>query len=149
MSISDDIFTRGWISGTCGGLLGAIFGILFKYIGFTTLSVTEWSAILIYGRTPPFSLIDQLYAMIILAGTVGIMGIIFAFLLPFITDKNIYFKGWIIFIIPWWFIFLFTVLAKTKGTMNLPVATAFSNGISISIMAFSAVYIYRLLAPKT
>lgn len=149
MSIRDDKFTRGWISGTCGGFLGGVFDFLFKYIGISALSMSEWSAILIYGRKPPFSLIDRLYALFILAGTIGVVGIIFAFLLPFISEKNIYFKGWIIYILPWWILFLLTALAKTEGTLNLNVATTLSTGISISIIGLSAVYIYGLLEPKT
>lgn len=149
MSIRDDKFTRGWISGTCGGLLGGIFDFLFKYTGISKLSISEWSAIMIFGRKPPFSLIDHLYALLILAGTVGVVGIIFAFLLPLIGEKNIYFKGWIIYIIPWWILFLLTALAKIEGTLNLSVATTLSTGISISIIGFSAVYIYGLLEPKT
>ena len=148
MSISEDRFTRGWISGTCGGFIGAIFGLLFKYIGISKLCVSDWAAILIFGRTPPFSILDHLYAILILAGTVGVVGIIFAYLLPLINDENIYFKGLIIFTIPWWFIFLLSALAKLEGTLNLSVKTTLANGLSIAIMAFLAVYIYRRLEPK-
>jgi len=144
----NDTFTRGWISGACGGFLGGLSSFLSKYIGISSLRLSDWSAILIFGRVPPFNLIEQIYALLILSGSIGIVGIIFAYLLPLITDKNIYFKGWIIYLIPWWIIFLLTALAKTEGTLNLSVATSLSNGISISISGISAVYIYRVWSKK-
>lgn len=145
----NDRFTRGWVAGTCGGFLGAIFSLLSCYIGISTLRLSDWSAILIFGRVPPFSLVDQVYAIIVLAGSLGVIGVIFAFVLPLLSEENIYFKGWIIFLIPWWIIYLLTALAKTEGTLNLSVKTTFSNGIATSIIGVAAVYIYRLLGPKT
>lgn len=148
MSISDR-FTRGWIAGTCGGLLGGGLGFLPYYIGISTMRISDWSAILIFGREQPFSLADQVYAVFVLAGSTGATGIIFAFLLPLISEENMYFKGWIIFLIPWWIIYLLTALAKTEGTLNLSVMTTFSDGISTTIIGLTAVYIYRLLEPKS
>ena len=98
----DDKFTRGWVAGTLGGLVGGILSFLLYNIGITKMRFSDWSAILIFGRPQPFSLADQIYSLIIAAGSTGITGIIFAFLIPVISEKNIYFKGWIIFLIPWW-----------------------------------------------
>ncbi|MFB6467888.1 hypothetical protein ACE38V_13955 [Cytobacillus sp. Hz8] len=147
MLISDK-FTRGWVAGACGGLLGGILGFQPYYIGISSMRITDWSSILVLGRKPPFSLTDQLYGLFVLAWSTGCVGIIFAFLLPLLTEKNIYFKGWIIFLIPWWLIYLLTALAKIEGTLNLSVMTALTNGISTSIMGLTAVYCYRLFGPK-
>jgi hypothetical protein len=144
----NDKFTRGWVAGACGGLLGGLFGFLPHWAGLSTLSLTDWSAILVFGRIPPFSFADQLYALLILAGTTGCIGILFAFLLDLIDEKNIYFKGWILFLIPWEVLYLVTALAKTDGTLNLSVMTTFSDGISSSIIGLVSVYTYRLLEPK-
>jgi hypothetical protein len=144
-----DRFTRGWVAGACGGLLGGILGFLPYYIGISTMRLSDWSAILIFGREPPFSFVDQVYAVFVLALSTGTTGIIFAFLLLFITEENIYFKGWIIFLFPWWIIYLLTALAKTEGTLNLSVMTTFSDGISTTIIGLVAVYSYRLLEPKS
>ncbi len=145
----NDRFTHGWVAGTCGGLLGGIFSFLPYSVGISTLRLTDWSAILVFGRTPPFSFFDELYALGVLAGTVGGVGILFAFLLPLISEKMIYFKGWIIFLIPWGIIYLLTALAKTEGTLNLPVMTTLSNGISTSIIGLASVYFYQLLESKS
>jgi hypothetical protein len=146
--IINDRFTRGWIAGTCGGIFGGILDFLPYYVGISKLRLSDWSAILIFGRIPPFSLADQVYGVMVLAGGMGVIGIIFAFLLPMITEEKIYFKGWIIFLVPWWIIYLLTALAETKGTLNLSVMTTFSNGIAITIIGLTTVYIYRLLEPK-
>jgi hypothetical protein len=140
-----DRFTRGWVAGTCGGLLGGIFSFLPYYMGISTLRLSDWSAILIFGRVPPFSLTEQVYALIVLAGSIGVVGIIFTYLLLLFTEENIYLKGWIIFLIPWWILYLLTALAKTEGTLNLSLMTTFSNGISTSIIGLGTVYSYRLL----
>lgn len=147
MLISDR-FTRGWVAGACGGLLGGIIGNQPYYIGISTMCITDWVSILVLGRKQPFSLPDQLNGLFVLTWSTGCVGIIFAFLLPLLTEKNIYFKGWIIFLIPWWTIYLLTALAKTEGTLNLSVMTALSNGISTSIIGLTAVYCYRLFGPK-
>ncbi len=148
MPISDR-FTHGWVAGTLGGLMGAIFSFLPYYMGISTLRLSDWSAVLIYGRVPPFSIADVIYSLIVFAGSNGCIGIIFAFLLPLITEKNIYFKGWIIFLVPWWMIYLVTALARTDGTLNLTMLTSLENGISTSIAGLTTVYFYLLLAPKS
>jgi hypothetical protein len=145
----NDRFTRGWVAGTCGGILGGILSFLPYSIGISTMRVSDWSAILIFGRTQPFSLVDQIYAVSVLAWSTGCLGIIFAYLLPLLTEENMYFKGWIIFLIPWWIIYLLTALAKTEGTLNLSVMTTFSDGISTSIIGLTSVYFYQLFDPKS
>jgi hypothetical protein len=144
-----DRFTRGWISGACGGLIGGIISFLLFWTGLSQLRLTDWTAILVFGRTPPFSLADQIYALFVLGGSSGIIGILFVFIVPLITDKNLYFKGWIIYLIPWWIIYLLTALAKTEGTLNLSVLTALSDGISTSIAGIASVYFHRLFEPKS
>jgi hypothetical protein len=148
MNISDR-FTRGWLAGTCGGFLGGIFSFLPHYLGLSTLRLSDWSAILIFGHVPPFNLEDQIYALIVLAGTTGVVGIIFTYLLPLLSEENIYFKGWIIFLLPWWIIYLLTALAKTEGTLNLSLKTTLSDGISTSITGLTAIYFYRFLERKS
>lgn len=145
----NDRFTRGWVAGTCGGLLGGLFSFLPYCIGISTLSLTDWSAILMFGRVPPFSFFDQIYALVLLAGATGGIGIIFAFLLRKITEQNIYFKGWIIFLIPWGIIYLLTALFKTEGTLNLSVMTTLSDGVSTSVIGLASVCTYRLLEAKS
>lgn len=146
--IINDRFTRGWVAGTCAGIFGGILDFLPYYIGISKLRLSDWSAILIFGRTPPFSLADQVYGVMVLAGGMGVIGIVFTFLLPMISEKNIYFKGWIVFLVPWWIIYLLTALAETKGTLNLSVMTTLTNGIAISIIGITTAFIYRLLEPK-
>jgi len=136
------------VAGAIGGLIGGLFSCLFYYIGITTLRLTDWVAILVYGRIPPFSFFDQIYALFVLAGTTGGVGILFALLLPKISEQNIYFKGWIFFLIPWGLVYLLTALAKTEGTLNLPAMTSLFNGVSISIIGLASVFTYRLLSRK-
>lgn len=144
----NDRFTRGWVAGTFGGLVGGILGFLPYYIGISQMRFSDWSAILIFGRPQPFSLADQIYALIVAAGSTGTIGIIFALLIPVINEENIYFKGWIIFLIPWWMVYLLTGLAKTEGTLNLSVMTTLSDGIVTSIIGLVSVYCYKLLKPN-
>jgi hypothetical protein len=147
MTINDK-FTRGWVAGTLGGLIGGILGFLSYTFGISQMRFSDWSAVLVFGRAQPFSLAEQAYALIVTAGSTGVIGIIFAFLIPVINKENIYFKGWIIFLIPWWMLYLVTALAKIEGVLNLSVMTALSDGIVTSIVGLVSVYFYRLLEPK-
>ena len=146
--IRNDKFTRGWVAGACGGLFGGLIGFIPYYIGISSLRLADWFAILIFGRSSPFSFFDEIYALFVLAGSTGFAGILFAYLLPVLTGKNIYFKGWIFFLAPWWLIYLATALAQTQGTLNLSVMTTLSDGVATSIIGIAAVYVYRLLEPK-
>ncbi|HEX3033445.1 MAG TPA: hypothetical protein VHS59_14635 [Bacillota bacterium] len=143
-----DRFTRGWVAGACGGLLGGLFSFLPYAMGLSTMRITDWSAIMSYGRVSPFSSADQAYALFVLAVSTGFIGIIFAYLLPLVTEDNLYFKGWTIYLVPWWMIYLLTGLAKTAGTVNLSVMTTLFDGIAVSIMGLGTVASYRLLDPK-
>lgn len=147
MTINDK-FTRGWVAGTLGGLIGGILGFLSYTLGISQMHFTDWSAVLIFGRAQPFSLAEQVYALIVTAGSTGVIGILFAFLIPVINKENLYFKGWIIFLIPWWILYLVTALAKVEGVINLSLMTALSDGIVTSITGLLSVYFYRSLEPK-
>jgi hypothetical protein len=144
----NDTFTRAWIAGALGGLVGQLIGFLPHYMGISQIYLSDWLAILIFGRTPPFSLADSVYAVIVGAGLAGVTGIIFAFLIPVIKEENIYFKGWIIFVIPWWILYLVTALARTEGTLNLSVMSTVFDGISTSVIGLVSVYCYQLLKPN-
>jgi len=128
-----DKFTRGFIAGMTGGLVANTASLLFGFLGLTTLRFADWTAIITLGKAPPFSTGEILFALAANIGFMGILGIVFIYLIPLIKSTNLLFKGWIFSTFIWFLIYSVTALFKVEGTMPLPLTTALANVVTTSI----------------
>lgn len=128
-----DVYYKGFMAGMIGGVASTIWSRLSSYLGFSTLRLEDWAGILTLGHTPPFSLGEQLYSIIIHIGYAGFLGMLFAYLLTFIGSEKLLFKGATYAVASYFLLYVVTALFKVEGTMPLPLNTAISNLIGSSI----------------
>lgn len=141
----EDRLYRGFAAGCLGGIVASAFGHLLYFLGFTTLRIADWAAILIFAHVPPFSLEEHLFAVFIHIGFCGAIGSIFAYFILTVTSRKILFKGWMLGTTPYFVIYLLTSLFQTPGTVPVPFKTAFSNYITSSIFGIIMGYSFKLL----
>ncbi|HBV86256.1 hypothetical protein [Desulfosporosinus sp.] len=124
--ILEDRFTRGFIAGLIGGVGSLAWGLFSKSIlKFTELLYTDFASILIYGNKAS-SFIEKAFAQFVVFGFWGLGGILFILLIPYLTSKNLIFKGafWGAFI--WFASYVITLLFKVKGLEIISVNTSIS-----------------------
>jgi len=128
-----DKLTRGFFAGILGGLAANIWSLFSGAIGFTKLRFVDWSSIIIFAHTPPFTLGETAWAFFAQLLYTGILGILFVYLISKATTRNLLFKGWIFGEAIWFFTYALTTLFKVEGTIPIALTTAISDFISASL----------------
>jgi hypothetical protein len=141
----EDRLYRGFVAGVIGGVVSNILSHLSYFLGFTTLRLSDWAAILIFGHVPPFSLGEQIFAVFVQIGWSGAVGSVFAYFLVWVTNRKILFKAWMVGTTPFFVIYLLTALFQTPGTVPLPLNTVLSNYITSSIFSIVMGYSFKIL----
>ncbi|EEG78639.1 hypothetical protein [Dethiobacter alkaliphilus] len=136
-----DRFTRGFIAGAVGGGFTNIFGyISFNVFNFTDLRFLDYAAVAMFGRKSE-NLLELLFALSGQIAFSALLGVIFAFLLPYISSVHVYFKGWFYSVTVWFAIYAVTVLFQVPAVSEVNLNTAFSNLIAASIYGIVLPYV--------
>ncbi|WP_371377871.1 hypothetical protein [Sporomusa aerivorans] len=145
----EDRLYRGFVAGTIGGVVATALSHLSYSLGFTTLRLPDWAAILIFGHVPPFSTGEHLFSVFIHIGWCGAVGSLFAYFLVLVTSRKLIFKAWMLGTTPYFVIYLLTALFQTPGTIPAPLNTALSNYITSSIFSIVMGYSFKVLDQAT
>lgn len=145
----NDRFTRGFVAGGIAGIISGLVGHFVYSLGFTTVRTIDLAAILIFARTPPFSLGDQIFATLIHAGWSGVMGVFFAYIIRVIGSENYYFKGALIGVSSWFAVYILTTLFKIEGTLNVALTNAIGNSFIAVIAGLAIAYFLMAFNPAT
>lgn len=141
-----DKFSVGLTSGVISGIGLNLFSFASEKAGISKLPIASWTAIIIYGRTPPFSSGEIWFAALGNVFFAGFLGVVFSFLVPVITKERLYLKGWFFSIIIWFSIYAVTALFKVDGTLPLELNTVISNAVVSSIFGLLLAYFVNLLS---
>jgi hypothetical protein len=146
----EDRVTRGFISGLAGGVIMNILNLI--YVGFNNHNKDcryfDWAAVLLYGNKAD-SIAEIVIALIAQVVFTGFLSILFAFLIPLIHSKNLWFKGWLYGILCWFFIYAAFILFKIPEFGHRSVSTVISFFVTSSIYGIIQAEIIRRLDPKT
>lgn len=145
----EDRLYRGFVAGTVGGVAGTALSYISYLLGWTTLRLTDWTAILMYAHVPPFSWGETLFAVFIYIGWSGAVGSVFAYFLVWVTSRKLLFKAWMLGTTPYFVVYLLTSLFQTPGTVPLPFKTALSNYITSTVFALVMGYSFQVLGQET
>lgn len=144
----EDRLYRGFIAGAIGGIVSSLLSHLSYFLGFTTLRLSDWAAILIFSHAPSFSLGEHLFSTFIYIGWCGAVGSIFAYFLVWVTNRKMLFKAWMLGTTPFFIIYLLTTLFQSPGTVPTPLSTALSNYIMSTIFSIVMGYSYKILSQE-
>lgn len=141
----EDRLYRGFVAGVVGGVVAIALSHLSYFLGFTTLQLSDWAAILMFSHVPPFSLGEHIFSVFISIGWHGAIGSMFAYFLVWVTSRKILFKAWMLGTTPFFVIYLLTGLFLTPGTVPVPLNTVLSNYITSSIFSVVMGYSFKVL----
>jgi hypothetical protein len=118
----DDRFVNGFLSGMIAVLITGPMALAAKHFNLIDMQFPDFAGILALGRIPE-TLAEQLFGYAVDVMISGALGIIFAYLVPFIGSRYLLFKGWF-YAGAVWFLFYptVTVLFLEKATMNVQTA---------------------------
>lgn len=139
----EDRLTRGFWAGVIAGIPTIIINWA-SHLFFNTLLFLHFDSIVIYGR-PPASLMERAFSLFDTIMFVGFLGMIFAYLVPVISSKNLLFKSWFFSKKVWFFIYAIAVAFDLPTISTVTFGTAFSNFIGASVWGVSLGYAFRWL----
>ncbi len=139
----EDRFERGFMAGVSGGIIMNVWSFTAGYMKFTDLRMVDWAGIMFFGHTPPFTLIESVIAFFLQLGFSGVLGVIFAYLIPMLTSKSLHFKGLVFGSAVWFFIYGITSIFRVPGTVPSSVGTVVSNLISALLFGFVTSYVLK------
>ncbi len=125
----DDRFTRGFISGVIAGILPLIFNFTAFTLNFTTVRWAGFAGIFLFGHKP-HSLGEEIFAVIAVFFFLGLLGIIFSLLIPFLSRENLLLKSSVFGLTVWFASFAITFLFQLPDLEDLPLLTVITNFIS-------------------
>lgn len=122
----DDRFTRGLLAGVLAGIPAIFLGLTARFVlHATTLMYTDFAAILVFGRKAE-TLAGHLFSGVIVFMFWGFLGIVFAYIISYITSKNLILKGLTWGAAVWFLSYVTTLFFKVPGLLVIPTKTAIS-----------------------
>jgi len=135
-----DRFFRGFIAGVVGGLIMNAWSLFsFHILHFTDRRYLDWASAVLYGHLPS-STFEAVYALIIQILWVGLLGILFAFLVPTITSRGYLLKGLIYGLSIGFLIYAIPTLLQMPELAETPVKTTVSDHIGGFIWGLTMAY---------
>lgn len=128
-----DRLTRGFLAGVIGGVVAFPWGLISKYIlKSADILYNDFAAIHIYGKRPDV-LVEMMFAQLAVFGLFGVCGILFVYLIPYVTSRNLVFKGLIWGATIWFTTYAITTLFKVPGLERITMINSISNLIGALI----------------
>lgn len=144
----NDRFTKGVIAGTIAGLALNVETLTFYYLlKATTLRWLDWAAILAFGRKPS-NPPETIVAFFMQLAFSSFLGVVFAYLIPKISSKNIYFKGPYLGLAVLFFLLSIVHLFKVPGLTNQPFGNITTNIIAVITWGFMVAFGMNFLDKK-
>lgn len=138
-----DRFTFGFYSGVIAGLVLNILNLISYYVlKIATLRYIDFMAIIVFGNKP-MNAFDTILALLIHLGFVGVLGIIFVYLVPFIGSQNLVLKGLIFGLTTFLVTYSITALFGLRDLTIIPPYTVASNIVTSSVFGLVLVRLYK------
>ena len=142
-----DRLARGFVAGLIAGVAMNVLSHIFFNLGWAELRFLDWAGVMIYGYRPEtFS--EAAFAQLAQLIFVGVLGVIFAYLIPLLTSRNYHLRGWLFSSLIWFSLYGITLLFDVKTTIPLNVGTAVSDLIGASVYGLTLAEVLRLLDHK-
>ncbi len=131
-----DRFTRGLIAGIIAGIVPFIFNFGAKMLNFSTLVWADFMGLFVLGRRPEGTG-EMIFTIILQFFLLGIMGVVFAFIISLFSSQNYWLKGTVFGGSIWFLIYFLTFVFKLPGIEQIPIKTAISNLIGGLLWGFA------------
>ena len=127
-----DRFVKGFISGIIAWVPTFIFNYGAFYLKLSTLRWSDFAGIMLYGKKP-HGLPENLFALLGVIFFLGLLGVVYAYLIPKLLSEYYVFKSWVYGVTLWFVFYSVTLLFKVNYLKLIPLKTAICNFIGASI----------------
>lgn len=127
-----DRMASGFLAGLAGGVAMNLVSLASYYMNIATLRFLDWSAVAIYGHKPE-NFGEVLFAQAAQLIFVGILGTLFAYLVPVLTSKNYMFRGWLFGNTVWFSLYGLILLFQIQDKLTVTLGTAVTDFVGASI----------------
>jgi hypothetical protein len=139
----DDKFINGLIAGVIAALVTGPISFAAKSFHLIELQLADFAGILSLGYVPK-SLAENIFATAVDLMISVALGIIFAFLVPYIGSNYLWFKGGVSLGI-FWFIYYPLIVIGVKEELTINVQTHVINGLTAVLFGIVLALAYRWL----
>ena len=124
-----DRFYKGFFSGVSGGVVANLWSFFVKdLLHLSTRNFVDWTAVIIYGALPT-TWYEFLLAFCTNLLWTGFLGVVFAYLVPYLTPQGYLFKGAFYGFLVGFLVFSTGILLRMPFFTIIPFRTAFGNAI--------------------
>ncbi len=142
-----DRLTNGFVAGTLGGLVAFVINFGSQSLEFTTLVWSDFMGLFIMGKKP-----ETAFEIAFFIGGqfvfLGLLGSVFALILPFVTSKHLLFKGALYGITAWFLLFSLPFLLQIPELKNVPLKTALTHLVSSLLWGMALAFILKKIDKK-
>ncbi len=143
----DDRFVNGFIAGILAFLITTPLAFAAKHFNLIDLKFSDFAGILSLGKIPE-TLAERLFGSAVDAMVSAALGIIFAYLVPYIGSKYLLFKGWF-YAGTIWYLYYPTISVVFLDEVNINVKTALINAIFAGLFGIVMAQFYSWLHTET
>lgn len=144
-----DRFVGGFSAGVAGGILKILWSTLSSNVlHFAKLSLPDWASVMIFGR-PAASMMETIIATIGYLFFVGVLGVIFAYLITAINSSYYLFKGVVFGLCLGVIFYSLPILLKVPHLASTDANTVITNWVGDIIWGLVLAVILRWLDNRT
>jgi len=122
-----DRFFRGLVSGLVGGIAMNLWSLVSRFVlKWELLSFIEWAGVALFGDLPR-SHLQGAFALLMQLLWTGLLGVLFAFLVPVVTSRGYLIKGAFFGVITGFALYAVPILFQAPFLTKHSFATVFSN----------------------
>jgi len=144
-----DRFTRGFAAGAFAGVLADLLSLLtYNLLRITNWRFLDFAGLLIFGRRPAGAaeIIISVMGQVFFSAA---MGVLFALLLPFVTSRYYWLKGWFFGVLIWFSVYTVVHLFQIPQLRELDLGTVSSNLLKASLFGLVLAWSLARLAKKS
>ena len=146
--ILHDRVVRGFLAGIIASVPGFTLSQIAIHFKWTAYRWLDFTAVFIYGHLPE-SLGEQIFAAIVTILFVGLLAILFSFLVPKISSNYLELKSWLYAIAVWFCSLSVITLFKIPLIEQAPLRSAIMNFILASVWGLIFGYVLRWLDARS
>lgn len=144
----NDRLTRGFFAGILAGIPAYLVGLILRFVFHaTTLNFPDWAAIMIFGKKAE-TLLGQVFSVFVASLFWGFLGIVFAYIIHYVSSKNLFLKGLIWGALVWFVIYAITLLFKVPGLLTIAEKTSISQLVEALIYGGFLAIFFKYLDRK-
>lgn len=147
MSLLNDRLTRGLTAGFIAFIPVTVFNNIMYHLKLSQARYLDFASVFIYGHKSQ-SAWEELFAYLVTVFFTSGMGIVFAYLIPILSHRNIIIKGTVFSAGAWFLFYTVTILFNVPELKHSDLATSVSNLIGAVIWGLVLGYSLRWLDKK-